>query len=431
MKNAYRMKMVVLSSGERLPMLLDSDGMPLFEPTVYSLAELRARNRAANTIESTLRAIMIFYIYLDDQKINIIDRLKQGDLLLQWEIESLVDFCRKPMKEKSSRLCTESESLLHAPVTTSLEKYRKRQDSPVDKDVLPNTAANRLRIIRDFLVWLSSVRLLRHNKQSSSVESLKRAQQIFINAINARMPAGTKGFLDRREGLDPESRGKLLQMVEPGSEDNPWIEEHAKYRNSLIVNWLYHLGLRRGELLGIRISDIDFRGSTVIVARRADDPLDPRRNQPNAKTKARKIPLSPGLLDMTEKYVMSYRATFPGARKHDFLFVASNSGVPMSISSLNKIFIVLVKKCPELPKVYPHLLRHTWNDIFSEKMDERNESENAEKKTRAYLMGWSDTSGTAATYTRRHIRKKANEVSLEMQKKMTGGEYEGNLDDKQ
>jgi hypothetical protein len=33
-------------------------------------------------------------------------------------------------------------------------------------------------------------------------------------------------------------------------------------------------------------------------------------------------------------------------------------------------------------------------------------------------MGWSETSGTAATYTRRHIRKKAQKVSLAMQKSM-------------
>jgi integrase len=242
-----------------------------------------------------------------------------------------------------------------------------------------------------------------------------------MEAINARMPAGChRGYLDHREGLDSERRKKLLQVVEPSSEDNPWMEEHSRYRNELITNWLYHLGLRRGELLGIRISDIDFRESTVVVARRADDPKDPRQNQPNAKTKARKIPLHPGLRDMTEVYIMSRRAAFPGARKHDFLFVASESGAPMSIASLNKIFRVLSMKCPELPKVYPHVLRHTWNDLFSEEMDKRKASEETEKKIRAYLMGWSETSETAAIYTRRHIREKANAVSLEMQKKMTG-----------
>lgn len=402
-------------------MLLDSEGMPVFEPTVYSLTELRARNHAANTIESSLRAIIVFYLYLDLHKINIMERVKQGELLSLAEIESLVGFCRLPMDD-ISHSCAEGEKVLPSPVTNSLERHRTRLHLNRRKEVLPASAANRLRTVRDFLAWLSLVQSSQqNNKQVSHVESLNMARHLIMEAINARMPAGChRGYLDHREGLDSERRKKLLQVVEPSSEDNPWMEEHSRYRNELITNWLYHLGLRRGELLGIRISDIDFRESTVVVARRADDPKDPRQNQPNAKTKARKIPLHPGLRDMTEVYIMSRRAAFPGARKHDFLFVASESGAPMSIASLNKIFRVLSMKCPELPKVYPHVLRHTWNDLFSEEMDKRKVSEETEKKIRAYLMGWSETSETAAIYTRRHIREKANAVSLEMQKKMTG-----------
>jgi hypothetical protein len=33
-------------------------------------------------------------------------------------------------------------------------------------------------------------------------------------------------------------------------------------------------------------------------------------------------------------------------------------------------------------------------------------------------MGWSETSGTAATYTRRHTEKKAKEASLSLQSKL-------------
>jgi integrase len=413
--------MVVLSSGERLPMFLDFEGMPLFDVTVYSLTQLRARNRAANTIESSLRSIMVLYIYLDIHKINIIERLQQGELLSLVEIESLVEFCHLPMAEISSRLYVESKGVLPSPVTTSLEKYRKRFDQTSRKEVLPASAANRLRIVRDYLVWLSLVRSSQQKKQSCHVESLREAQQLIVKAINSMMPdVCTSDCLDDREGLDQKSREKLLEVIEPDSEDNPWMEEYSRYRNALIMHWLYYHGLRRGELLGIRISDINFQESTVVVARRADDPQDPRRNQPNAKTRARKIRLSPGLRDMTEAYIMSHRIALPGARKHNFLFVASNSGKPMSISSLNKVFTVLSMKCPELPKLYPHIMRHTWNERFSEKMDKKKINEGKEKKMRSYLMGWLDTSGTAAIYTRRHVREAANKISLEMQKNMLG-----------
>lgn len=41
MSPGYRVKTVVLSSGERLPVLLDRDGMPMFDPVVFALTEVR------------------------------------------------------------------------------------------------------------------------------------------------------------------------------------------------------------------------------------------------------------------------------------------------------------------------------------------------------------------------------------------------------
>jgi len=38
-------KTIVTSTGERLPVLLALDGLPIFEPTVFSLSEIRSRNR--------------------------------------------------------------------------------------------------------------------------------------------------------------------------------------------------------------------------------------------------------------------------------------------------------------------------------------------------------------------------------------------------
>jgi integrase len=228
--------------------------------------------------------------------------------------------------------------------------------------------------------------------------------------------------LSGREGLEPEVVSELLRVIQADSPDNPWHDEHSRHRNELIVLWLYYLGLRRGELLGVRVSDIDFRKGTVVIARRADDKNDPRRRQPNAKTRAREIPLASDLLEKTSNYVMTFRAKLSGARKHGFLFVTSDTGRPMSIPAFSKIFVVLREKCKNLPRnLFAHLLRHTWNDRFSEEMDRRGVAEETEKKTRSYLMGWSETSGSAATYTRRHIRKKAEQASLSMQEQILNG----------
>ncbi|MDQ1835655.1 integrase, partial [Massilia sp. CCM 9029] len=89
---------------------------------------------------------------------------------------------------------------------------------------------------------------------------------------------------------------------------------------------------------------------------------------------------------------------------------------------MNKIFERLREKCPDLPDFFPHIFRHCWNDRFSDLMDKNKISEASEQKMRSALMGWAQTSGTAATYTRRHVRRKASAASLQMQGDMISGE---------
>jgi integrase len=421
----YRVKTVVLSNGERLPMLVDACGQPVFEPTVYSLTELRVRNRATNTIDNTLRALLVFCLFLDLRKIDLKKRLEAAQLLSLGEVEDLVRLCRLPV-ERLTLMLDDTRTTLPVAPAVSLEKHRRRLRAESPTEIVPASAATRLRDIRNYVGWLVANRSSRPGADDAYRSALESAREFVVGAIEARLPSGdSRGSLGHREGLDPEVVARMLQVIDPRSTENPWRDQHSQYRNALIIRWLYWLGLRRGELLGIRVSDIDFRKATVVVARRADDPSDPRRYQPTVKTRAREIPLSPGLLDETYAYVMNHRAVQPGARKHDFLFVSEDNGAPLSISSLTKIFLILRTKCPDLPRdLSAHVLRHTWNDRYSETMDKRQVAEESEKKMRSYLMGWSETSGTAAIYTRRHIRKRAQEASLAMQERLFRQEKE-------
>ena len=420
MSQKYRVKMIVTSSGERLPMLLGRDGLPMFDPTIFSLSEVRSKNRASNTIDSYLRSVMVFLLFLDLRNINLEERLKVGQLLSLGEIEELVGICRLPVEKIHSMLDeVQVVSKQISSSVVSLEKLRKHPSNNNEMRIDGSSAATRLRNIRDYLKWLCLARTSKHGIDTSLRLSLESSIQYTSNAIEARLPSGAykHSRIDQREGLEPEVVSRILKVINPQSQENPWSDGHSKYRNELIILWLLNCGLRRGELLNIRISDLNFRESTVVVVRRADDLSDPRTNQPKVKTRGREIPLSTGLLDKTNAYIMNQRSAIRGARKHEFLFVASDSGVPLSIPSLNKIFTVLKKKFPELAnQLFPHILRHTWNDIFSEEMDKNRVGEEQEKKARSYLMGWSETSGTAATYTRRHVRKKAQAASLQLQK---------------
>ncbi len=421
MNNRYVVRLLVLSDGERFPVLMGSDGQPLYEPTVYAITELRARNRATNTISNTLRDLIVLFLFLDLRRIDLEKRLSEGQILSLAEVEDLVRLSRLPVKILSQMIAETSQNEVATKKVVSFEKIRMRLSEDTQQETSPAVAATRLRSIRDYLSWLATERQSRLSSNEVLRTTLNSSKELLVSNINARLPESSGSTIGRREGLAPEHTERLLEVIDPESPANPWSDHHSRYRNELVILWLHHFGLRRGELLGIRISDIDFRKGTVVIARRADDPEDPRKNQPNVKTRAREIPISSGLLDKTSNYVMKSRFAISGAKKHDFLFVSSADGAPLSIPGIAKIFNVLRKNCSGLPdNLTPHILRHTWNDRFSEEMDRRGVSEETEKKTRSYLMGWSETSGTAANYTRRHIREKAKHALLDMQRNFVG-----------
>jgi len=74
---------------------------------------------------------------------------------------------------------------------------------------------------------------------------------------------------------------------------------------------------------------------------------------------------------------------------------------------------------PEMPdNLSGHMLRHTWNDEFSRKIDGQGIGEAKEEQMRSYLMGWSPTSSTSRVYTRRFIEEAARQASLDLQEKI-------------
>lgn len=420
MANPYIVRTLILASGERLPILIDTRvGTPVFAPTVYSLTQLRGRNFATNTIELGLRHIMVFLLFLEQREINLEERFSEGRILDLAEIESLVNTCKMRVADIVS-----TPSVVNAKPTriASFEHYRMRP-APLGPEVVDgSSAASRMRGIVDYLSWLATGELLKFPAGSPEFLALEAKRQLVIEMLKARIPeSSSRNVLDARMGLAPEAGARLFAVIAKNSSENPWSGQFTRCRNELIFRWLYSFGLRRGELLNVKVSDIDFRKETVTIVRRADAPEDPRREQPVVKTRDRVLPIPPDLCRLTHEYVLTARRQWVGARKHEYLFVADKTGAPMSLSAVNKCFAFLRARIPDLPDdLSPHVLRHTWNDNFSAAMDRNKTPEADEQKMRSFLMGWSETSGTAVNYTRRHVRRKANQVSLLMQSEMTG-----------
>lgn len=84
-------KRFVMSSGERFAVLLNSDGVPMTYPNLYTIIHLRNRGQSINTISAILEDIKLLFQLLDKLGIDLEQRIKSKDFLKLNEIEALVN----------------------------------------------------------------------------------------------------------------------------------------------------------------------------------------------------------------------------------------------------------------------------------------------------------------------------------------------------
>ena len=218
-----------------------------------------------------------------------------------------------------------------------------------------------------------------------------------------RVPKRAK--LGARTGLSEEDQNRVLATVHPDSSANPWKHPFVRVRNWLIVVLLLATGMRKGELLGLQIGDLRTREPKLLIVRRADADSDARTDQPVAKTNDREIELAAPIMSRLWTFINTERRAIKRARRIPQVIV-SDEGDALSISSIDKLFRELREACPGLAgSLTSHVMRHTWNERFSEQADAMGLSDAVEEKARATQQGWVEGSKMGATYTRRHTER--------------------------
>lgn len=408
---------MLTETGERLPLLCSTDG-PLFEPTLFAVS-LRAKSSAANTIQQAMRSVAVLQHTLDRLDIDLNQRIAQGKHLTLNEVDQVVADAKLQAGEldKQPGLSTISKPRK----VLSLEQARlnlTRTKPP--GEVSSNTTAIRLLYIRAYLGWHIQVRALRLDTSLVMRADILELGKLVDEAIKERTPSTTGNNKGERLGLTAEAQQLLLQVLEHNHPLNPWTSAHAKERNALIVHMLLELGVRRGELLGIRTSDIRAQSQEVNIELRPDDKDDPRLYEPNGKTKDRILAVSAQLLRRITTYVQGQRYDIKLARKNPFLLVAF-TGEPLSISGFNKLFAPLQESTPELGMVIPHLMRHTFNDNMIGELESSGMKDALIVETLCRLNGWSDRSHMPFKYTKRSGEAKAKAALRKYQEKLKMG----------
>jgi integrase len=290
---------------------------------------------------------------------------------------------------------------------------RRKVTAPDVKPVEAANMANRIRYMAAYLDFLATYFIAILPAPEKDRLTLDSANA--LKAFRAQIPKVSKrAKLGAREGLSKEDQDRLVEIVDPLSPNNPWERGFVRQRNKLIVVLLLATGMRRGELLGLQIGDLDQRNPKLRIIRRADASEDPRRIQPNTKTNDRELELLPGIMKQVWDYIRA-RQKIKAARKYPQLIVADD-GQPLSPKSIDKIFVQLRGACPGLPvKLTSHVMRHTWNERFSEEAEKQDLPEVAEERARNEQQGWADGSQSGAVYTRRHTTRKGRKVTLKLQ----------------
>lgn len=395
--------------GERYRLLVDAEsGVPLHYPNLFVTSQIRNRSQSVAAMETALSAIKHLLAYCDE--VTLEARIRSRSYFGAEELDAIRDHCELFAGESDRPVRRRPNGGLVLPGRVSRRVGKSHQYSRL------STAAN-------YYEWLAQ----KVHGMGFSREDRAEATRV-AHGLRKRRPKYRSNSLRNVGGkaLSEEARDVLRRVVEPEHPLNPFHDPKGAERNYLIVRLALELGVRAGELLNIKVRDIDFQQYRLTVHRRADDQDDSRLNEPNAKTLARTLPLSRGLIQRITTYVTGVRSKIPNAGRNEFLFVTHKpgptQGEPISKETLKQIFKRVAGAHPTLTGLHPHALRHTWNDEFSAQLDklppEDRPSEAEEEQMRNYLMGWKQGSGSAASYNQRHLRRKADAALLSLQEKM-------------
>lgn len=412
MKTEYVAKRIRFRNGERHSVLRVVGGLPVHEVTLY-LDRYRRKGRSANTIHFVCSSLVTLYRELDAMKVELLPLLLSGRFLNPPQLDRLASAAQFRADDLDSEATAGGPNVIHIGKMGLRTASRGINRRPVDVA----TQASRLRYIADFLAFISNY--VAATLPTSTARDLEAASSRALAAFRQHIPEVSKrAKLDARVGLSLPEQERLLAVVHPDSSENPWARGFVRQRNWLIVVLLLATGMRRGELLSLQVGDLHPSQPKLRILRRADTAEDPRTNQPNTKTYDREIELAPSIMRALWSHINRERRSIKAARAVQQVIV-SDEGAPLSQSSADKIFAELREACPELPvRLTSHVMRHTWNQRFSEQAEAMGLPEVAEERARNSQQGWSDNSKMGATYTRRHTAKKGREISLKLQEEL-------------
>lgn len=177
------------------------------------------------------------------------------------------------------------------------------------------------------------------NRKISSLKSyykfLLKTSQIKINPL-----AGHKALKTSKKIQIPFSEVEIENVLDSLDSES----DFRGVRDKLIVELFYSTGIRRAELVSLKLSDISIGQKTMKVL--------------GKRNKERIIPLLPSVTATIEKYLL-LRKELSATKDGDWFFL-TNKGDKIYETLVYRIINAYFSKASEKVKKSPHILRHSF-----------------------------------------------------------------------
>jgi integrase/recombinase XerD len=296
--------------------VLDDNYQPI-EPIVQYLHYLDNVGRSPNTISSYAHNLKLFWEFLADSRLD-------WRLINLSELSNFIHWLRNPnrnvlsVQPQVSRRC--EKTINHCLTTVSgFYEFQERIG-----------ATQELNVYR--------YQLQPGNKYKSFLHHISKGKEVKTRLLKIKEPKVYPGNLTQEQV-------------------NALIESCMSLRDKFLIRLLYETGLRIGEALGLRHSDmITGNTSEIRVIPRFDNVNNVRAKSGTERT----VHVSKELMQSYCAYLID---EYPEDIDCDFVFVVikvlckGKVGNPLSYKTVDSLFRRLTKKLGI--KVTPHLLRHT------------------------------------------------------------------------
>ncbi|WP_145038641.1 tyrosine-type recombinase/integrase [Paenibacillus sp. Y412MC10] len=190
--------------------------------------------------------------------------------------------------------------------------------------------------------------------------SIKRAFSIVNAALNAAVRKDLINKNPSNKVSKPKVRRKVMAVWEPEFAFDFLEQTKGKSRYWIAAYLAIMTGMRQGEILGLRWSDIDFENKTLHIQQTV---TKNRRIKEGAKTQSsvRSVALSTDTIKTLKEHraiILQERLQYGEEYHNHDLVVCTNFGGPATTRSVYKAWERFIEKC-KAPKITFHDLRHT------------------------------------------------------------------------